>query len=208
MRASVTLLASAALVAGCTTSAERIAHVDAVMERYAGTVPGASVLVLHDGQPAIRRAWGMSDLESGMQAAPSTNYRLASVSKQFTAAAILLLAEDGRLEIEDPVRTWLPSLPEATAPVTIHHLLSHTSGLVDYEDVIPESMTWQLRDADVLRLLESQHRTYFAPGSDDRYSNSGYALLALIVERASGQDFPSFLRERIFLPLGMANTLA
>src|SRR5690606_39155015 len=95
MRASVTLLASAA-------------HVAAVMERYAGTVPGASVLVLHDGQPAIRRAWGMSDLESGMQAAPSTNYRLASVSKQFTAAAILLLAEDGRLEIEDPVRTWLP----------------------------------------------------------------------------------------------------
>ena len=208
MRASVTLLASAALVAGCTTSAERIAHVDAVMERYAGTVPGASVLVLHDGQPAIRRAWGMSDLESGMQAAPSTNYRLASVSKQFTAAAILLLAEDGRLEIEDPVRTWLPSLPEATAPVTIHHVLSHTSGLVDYEDVIPESMTWQLRDADVLRLLESQDRTYFAPGSDYRYSNSGYALLALIVERASGQDFPSFLRERIFLPLGMANTLA
>jgi len=208
MRASVTLLASAALVAGCTTSAERIAHVDAVMERYAGTVPGASVLVLHDGQPAIRRAWGMSDLESGMQAAPSTNYRLASVSKQFTAAAILLLAEDGRLEIEDPVRTWLPSLPEATAPVTIHHLLSHTSGLVDYEDVIPESMTWQLRDADVLRLLESQDRTYFAPGSDYRYSNSGYALLALIVERASGQDFPTFLRERIFLPLGMANTLA
>lgn len=208
MHVPLTLLASTALLAGCATSSERIAHVDAVMRDYAGNVPGASVLVVHDGKPVVRRAFGRSDLEAGTAATPSTNYRLASISKQFTSAAILLLAEDGRLDLDDPVRTWLPSLPAAAQPVTIRHLLTHTSGLVDYEDVIPGSMTWQLRDADVLKLLESQDRTYFTPGSGYRYSNSGYALLALIVERASGRDYPGFLRERIFLPLGMAGTLA
>lgn len=208
MHVPLTLLASTALLAGCATSGDRIAHVEAVMRDYAGNVPGASVLVMHDGRPVVRRGFGRADLEAGAAATPSTNYRLASVSKQFTAAAILLLAEDGRLDLDDPVRAWLPSLPAAAGPVTIRHLLTHTSGLVDYEDVIPGSMTWQLRDADVLKLLESQDRTYFAPGSGYRYSNSGYALLALIVERASGRDYPGFLRERIFLPLGMANTLA
>jgi CubicO group peptidase (beta-lactamase class C family) len=208
MHIPVALLASTALLAGCATSGERIAHVDAVMEDYAGKVPGASVLVVKDGEPVVRRAWGLADLEAATPATPSTNYRLASVTKQFTAAAILLLAEDGRLRLDDPVRVWLPSLPKAADPVTIRHLLTHTSGLVDYEEVIPESMTWQLRDADVLKLLESQDRTHFAPGSGYRYSNSGYALLALIVERASGRDFPASLRERIFLPLGMDNTLA
>jgi len=208
MHIPLALLASTALLAGCATSTDRVAHVDAVMTDYAGHVPGASVLVVKDGRPVVRRVYGLSDLEAGTPASPSTNYRLASVTKQFTAAAILLLAEDGRLRLDDPVRVWLPSLPTAADSVTIRHLLTHTSGLVDYEDVIPESMTWQLRDADVLKLLESQDRTHFPPGTDYRYSNSGYALLALIVERASGRDFPSFLRDRIFLPLGMANTLA
>jgi CubicO group peptidase (beta-lactamase class C family) len=130
------------------------------------------------------------------------------VTKQFTAASILLLAEDGRLKLDDPVRKWFPSLPKAAEPITIRHLLTHTSGLIDYEDVIPETFKPQLHDADVLRLLESQDRTYFKPGSSYRYSNSGYALLALIVERASGRTFATFLRERIFQPLGMTNTVA
>ena len=208
MRTSIAFFASAALVAGCATPVERIDHVDRIMRDYAGPVPGASVLVVHDGVPVVRRSWGVADMESGTPATPATGYRLASVTKQFTAAAILLLAEDDRLRLDDPVRVWLPSLPAAAEPVTIRHLLTHTSGLVDYEDVIPESMSWQLRDADVLKLLESQDRTYFVPGSGYRYSNSGYALLALIVERASGRDFPGFLRERIFLPLGMDNTVA
>ncbi len=178
------------------------------MDAYQGSVPGASVLVLQNGEPVVRRAYGMADLENGVAATPATNYRLASVTKQFTAAAILLLAEDGRLALDDPLRRWLPSLPAAALPVTIRHLLTHTSGIVDYEDVIPPGTSVQLRDADVLRLLESQDTTYFAPGSTYRYSNSGYALLALIVERASGESFARFLRERIFEPLGMENTVA
>jgi CubicO group peptidase (beta-lactamase class C family) len=178
------------------------------MHGYAGDVPGAAVLVLRDGQPVVRASYGLADLETGTPTTPATNYRLASMTKQFTAASILLLAEDGRLNLDDRVDNWLPSLPGAAETVTIHHLLTHTSGLIDYEDVIPESFTAQLRDADVLRLLETQDRTYFRPGTSYRYSNSGYALLALIVQQASEKTFATFLRERIFQPLGMFDTVA
>ncbi|KAF1710673.1 serine hydrolase [Pseudoxanthomonas kalamensis DSM 18571] len=184
------------------------AFIDALMQRYAGDVPGAAVLVIRDGQPVFRKSYGMAELETGRPATADTHYRLASVSKQFTAAAILLLAEDGKLSIDDPVRRWLPSLPPAADAITIRHLLSHTGGLVDYEDLMPAGQTAQLHDIDVLRLLEREDRLYFAPGSDYRYSNSGYALLALIVGEASGQDFAGFLRQHIFLPMGMDGTYA
>jgi CubicO group peptidase (beta-lactamase class C family) len=183
-------------------------EVDALMGSYAGEVPGAAVLVLRDGQPVVRASYGLADLETGTPATPETNYRLASVTKQFTAASILLLAEDDRLTLDDRGHAWLPSLPKAAETVTIHHLLTHTSGLIDYEEVVPEIFAAQLHDADVLRLLETQDRTYFRPGTGYRYSNSGYALLALIVQRASGQTFATFLRERIFDPLAMFNTVA
>lgn len=182
--------------------------IDALMRAYDGKVPGASVLVLRDGEALVRRSYGRSDLEADTAATPATNYRLASVSKQFTAASILLLAQDGKLGLDDRVRRWLPSLPGVADAITIRHLLTHTSGLIDYEDVMDPADTRQIHDADVLRLLEAQDRTYFAPGRDYRYSNSGYALLALIVERASGQRYPDFLRTRIFVPLGMRDSVA
>ena len=204
-----------AVFAGCATgrgeATERggaTGAIDSLMRAYHGEGPGASVLVIRDGEHVVRRAYGLANVEERTPVTPATNYRLASVTKQFTSAAILLLAEDGQLELDDPVRRWLPSLPKATERVTTRHLLTHTSGIIDYEDVIPDGTTTQLRDADVLRLLESQDSTYFVPGSSYRYSNSGYALLALIVERASGRDFARFLRERIFVPLGMRNTVA
>jgi CubicO group peptidase (beta-lactamase class C family) len=183
-------------------------EVDSLMRNYTGDVPGAAVLVLRDGAPIVRAGYGLADLETGTPATPETNYRLASVTKQFTAASILLLAEDARLNLDDRVCKWLHLLPKAGAMVTVRHLLTHTSGLIDYEDVNPEIFAAQLRDADVLRLLETQDRTYFRPGIGYRYSNSGYALLALVVERASGQTFATFLSERIFQPLGMNNTVA
>lgn len=184
-----------------------VRRVDAVMQPYDGAGPGAAVLVLRDGVPLVRRGYGLADVERTIAADPATNFRLASVTKQFTAAAILLLVEDGKLGLRDPVRTWLPSLPESADAMTIHQLLSHTSGLIDYEDLMSADSA-QVHDADVLRILESQHRTYFAPGTSYRYSNSGYALLALIVERASGQRFASFLSSRIFERLGMTGTVA
>ncbi|MCF7223130.1 serine hydrolase domain-containing protein [Marilutibacter chinensis] len=189
------------------------AGVDALMARYQGEVPGAALMVIRDGEAVVRRGYGLAELETGRAVTPATNFRLASISKQFTAAAVLLLAEDRRLDLDDPVRRWLPTLPAATDTVTIRHLLTHTSGLVDYEeampaDLDPADLSDQLRDADVLTILERQDRTYFVPGTGYRYSNSGYALLALVVERASGVDYPEFLRQRIFAPLGMDATLA
>lgn len=209
MLPSAVLLASA-LAAG-TAAADpdaTVARIDALMADYAGDVPGASVLVVHDGKAVVRRAYGLADLEESVAASPGTNYRLASVTKQFTAAAVLLLAEDGRLRLDDPVDRWLPSLPAGPGAATLHQLLTHTSGLLDYEDFVPATATNQVRDAGVLRLLEPHDRTLFPPGSEYRYSNSAYALLALVVAKASGRGFPAFLRENIFLPLGMDATLA
>jgi CubicO group peptidase (beta-lactamase class C family) len=178
------------------------------MRAYQGAVPGACVAVLRGGVPILQRAYGLADLEAQAAATAATNFRLASLTKQFTAAAILLLAQDGRVGLNDPVRRWLPSLPAAAGGMVIRHLLTHTAGLIDYEDLIPESATSQLRDADVLRLLEAENRGYFPPGTQYRYSNSGYVLLALIVERATREHFASYLRTRVFQPLGMQNTVA
>ena len=189
-------------------AATREETIDAWMRDYTGQVPGASVLVLEGGDAVFQRSYGLADLEAGVTSSPTTNYRLASVSKQFTAASVLLLVEDGVLTLDDRVRRWLPTLPVAAEGITLRHLLSHTSGLVDYEDLLPPDQARQIHDADVLRLLEREDRLYFPAGSDYRYSNSGYALLALVVERASGQRFAAFLQARIFSPLGMTATLA
>ena len=211
---AVVAFAALTLLASCATRGATLnQQIDALMHDYTGDAPGASVLVLRDGAALVRRSYGMADREAQATATPQTNYRLASVSKQFTAASILLLAEDGRLHLDDKVRDWLPTLPQVADPITIRHLLTHTSGLIDYEDVMeaPDKSpagTRQVHDADVLKLLESQDRTYFAPGTGYRYSNSGYALLSIIVERASNQRYADFLRERIFRPLGMDRTVA
>lgn len=183
-------------------------QVDALMQAYGGDVPGASVLVSRNGVPILERSYGFANLEEKTPASSRSNYRLASVSKQFTAAAILLLVEDKRLALEDNIRRWLPTLPPVADGITLRHLLVHGSGLVDYEDLMPADLAGQLHDADVLRLLEGQDSLYFPPGTGYRYSNSGYALLALVVERASGIRYPQFLERRLFAPLGMSGTLA
>jgi CubicO group peptidase (beta-lactamase class C family) len=182
--------------------------VDTLMRRYDGQMPGASLLVLRDGEALVRRGYGLSDLEHGVEAGPGTDYRLASVSKQFTAAAILLLAQDGKLHVDDRLRHWLPSLPPATDAITLRQVLSHASGLVDYEDLMAADYQGQIRDAGVLELLSKEDRLYFPPGTGYRYSNSGYALLSLVVEKASAMAYPDFLHQRIFEPLGMHDTLA
>ncbi|MEN1958109.1 serine hydrolase domain-containing protein [Luteimonas sp. MJ145] len=202
-----------------------MAEVEARLQPYTGDVPGAALLVLRDGEPVVRRGVGLGDVAAGTPVTPATSFRLASVSKQFTAAAVLLLAEDGRLRLDDPVRRWLPALPASADDVTLHHLLSHTSGLHDYEDIMAADFEGQVHDADVLCLLATGRACddgsdlagaaapvpappYFPPGTAYRYSNSAYALLALVVEKASGVSYPGFLRERIFAPLGMDHSLA
>lgn len=184
------------------------ARVDAILAEYAGEGPGASVLVRREGETLLAKGMGLADVAAGTAATARTNYRLASVTKQFTAMAILILAEEGRVALTDPIERWLGGLPSWADGVTIRHLLTHTSGIVDYEDLIADDATRQVLDSDVLDLLAAQSGRYFAPGSDYRYSNSGYALLALVVESASGRPFQEFLRTRIFEPVGMRATLA
>ncbi len=190
-------------------SADDLQLVDSLLSAYSGSaVPGASVVVIADGRVVVRRAYGMANLEQHGAATPETDYRLASVSKQFTAMAVMLLVQDRKLRYDQPVRDFLPELPAAAQPVTVRHLLNHTSGLVDYEDLVPDSRTAQLNDRDVVTLLAAKDSLYFPAGSQYRYSNSGYVLLGLIIARVSGMSFPEFLRTRIFEPLGMRATVA
>ncbi len=182
-------------------------QIDNLMRDYTGDVPGASVIVVRAGEVLFRKSYGAANLEERIAATPDTNYRLASVSKQFTATAILFLAERGKVSLEDSITKYLP-LPAYANSITIHHLLTHRSGLLDYEDLIPPGTTKQLKDVDVLKLLANQSTTYFQPGTQYRYSNTGYAFLALIVERVSGQRFADFLRQNIFEPAGMKSTVA
>jgi CubicO group peptidase (beta-lactamase class C family) len=183
--------------------------VDDLFADYAGpAVPGASVVVIRDGRVILRRAYGMADLERHVAASPATDYRLASVTKQFTAMAVMLLVRDGELRYDQSILDILPELPPAARPVTVRHLLNHTSGLPDYEDLIPDTQTAQVSDRDVLGLLARKDTLYFPPGTQYRYSNSGYVLLGLIVERVSGVRFQEFLRRRIFAPLAMTASVA
>jgi len=209
MQIKPTLLLAVLLIACANAHAgdTKTTQVDTIMHEYAGDVPGASLLILKDGKPLLSRGYGMADIEDHVAATPATDYRLASVTKQFIAAAILLLRQDGKLHLHDSVRQWLPSLPAGDAGVRIENLLDHTGGLTDYEDLIPADFKGQVSDADVLRWLSANGGHYFPPGQGYRYSNSGYVLLGLIVERASRMTLPTFLKQRIFDPLGMTHTL-
>ena len=179
---------------------------------YRAPAPGACVLArAAGGRAGARQAFGMADLERRRIARGpgATNYRLASVTKQFTAAAVLMLMEEGALTLDAPVRDWLPSLPEPAVGATLRQLLTHTSGIIDYEDLVPPAKDYSTarcrRAAGCSKWSRAPTST---PGSDYRYSNGGYALLALIIEIVSGMSFATFLRKRIFAPLGMSGTVA
>jgi CubicO group peptidase (beta-lactamase class C family) len=177
--------------------------------------PGAAVLVVHNGQQMFRQGYGVTDLRSKHPIDAQTNFRLASFTKQFTAACIMLLAHDGKLHYDDHLTDFFPDFPTYGKSITVRNLLNHTSGLPDYEDILmaqypntPPDQIPQIHDAGVLKLLAQQTAGKFPPGSKWDYSNSGYATLAMIVEKASGKSFGEFLHERIFTPLKMTNTLA
>ncbi len=184
--------------------------IDSLFERFSRPgMPGASVLVVRNDTVLLRESFGLADVEAGIAATPATNYRLASLSKQFTATLVLLLVRDGRLSLDTPARDILPELPPYASAVTVRHLLTHSSGLWDYESFVPDTQARQVRDADALSLVAAHAtRLHFAPGSGWRYSNTGYALLALIAERVGGERYAEQLRRRVFLPLGMHDTYA
>ncbi len=195
------------VVAGC--SMDDGDDVDRIFAAYrpAGT-PGASVMVIRDGQIEDVRSYGVADLELGTLVSPATNFRLASVTKQFTATAILMLVEAGKLDLDDSVRKYFPEFPAFADEITIRQLLQHTSGIEDYEPLYGDQFPEQILDRGVVEIVSQTTGTYFPPGSQYRYSNSAYAILAVLVEDLSGQSFPRFLDENIFGPLGMSATLA
>lgn len=184
-------------------------QVDQLFSSYNGQyTPGAAVMVIKNGKPIFKKAYGLANLEDKTPVTLATNFRLASVTKQFTAMGIMMLVQSSRLGYDDNLQQIFPEFPDYGRNVTIRHLLQHTSGLVAYEDLIPDTATVQVLDKDVLAMMMAQDTTYFAPGSRYRYSNSGYAVLAMVIEKISGQSFAQFLHENIFKPLGMKNTAA
>ena len=188
-----------------------------VEERVRPDEPGVAVLVRQDGKTIVARGFGVRDLRSRDRIGPDTAFRLASVTKQFTATAVMLLVRDGKLRYDDALTDVFPAFPAYGRRITIRHLLTHTSGLPDYETLMDaaekgRAPIWtadrQIHDDEVLALLRGETKGRFEPGTSWAYSNSGYVVLGLVVARVSGKPFPDFLRERIFRPLEMTRTLA
>jgi CubicO group peptidase (beta-lactamase class C family) len=190
-------------------NANKTAQVDQLFSSYnAKDTPGAAVMVIKNGKPIFKRAYGLANLEEKTPVKLATNFRLASVTKQFTAMCIMMLVQSDRLGYDHNLQQIFPEFPAYGQNITIRHLLQHTSGLIAYEDLIPDTATVQVLDKDVLRLMIAQDSTYFPPGAQYRYSNSGYAVLAMVVEKISGKSFAQFLHDDIFKPLDMKNTVA
>lgn len=175
--------------------------------------PGGAVLVVKEGQTVYTAGYGLADLEANTPIAPQTIFHLGSVGKQFTALAILMLMEDGKLNVDDPVGNYLPELARFGPEVTIRRMLSHTSGLPDYyaEDDLAEqlqAMADMPTNEDAAKVIAGSGELQFTPGERFEYNNSGYDMLGLVVERLSGQSLASFLAERVFSPLGMTSTFS
>ncbi|TWU29250.1 serine hydrolase domain-containing protein [Bythopirellula polymerisocia] len=168
---------------------------------------GAAVMAIDDGKVVFKHAWGNLRSDRTESCTVTTNFRLASVSKQFTATAILLLVDRGVIGLDDTLDRFFPECPEYWCRISVHHLLTHTSGLPDYEKLIPEGTTLQLTDLNVLELLRATIEPLFEPGAKFAYSNSGYALLGLIVEAAADRPFQDFIQSEIFEPTGMNRSL-
>ncbi|MEO8448367.1 MAG: serine hydrolase domain-containing protein [Gemmatimonadota bacterium] len=201
------LAASNGLAQAPNRLAARIDSVFAVYQRP-GT-PGCAVGVSKAGALEYAKGYGLANVESTTPITPATVFNVGSTSKQFVAFAIALLAAEGKLSLADPVRRFVPEVPDFGTPVTIRQLLNHTSGLRDYASVL-SLMGWQGGDqydeGRFLSLIGGQRRLNFTPGTRHLYSNTGYILLATIVSRASGKGWPAFAAERIFRPLQMTKS--
>lgn len=190
---------------------EKTKQVDKLFEKWDTTVtPGAALAVIKDGEIIYKRGYGMAKLEDGLVITPSKIFDIGSVSKQFTATCLAMLVREGKISLDDDIRKHVPELPAYEKPVTIRHLLHHTSGLRDYNALL--SLAGFRPDADSptveesIEILAKQKRLNYSPGEEYSYTNSGYFLMGVIVERVAGKSLNQFAQERIFQPLGMKNT--
>jgi len=204
-----------AVVNGCATSGERItrarvAGIEKLLEAHTKRAgPGCVIAIIKDGEIIYERGYGSANLQYGTPITPLTVFNVASAAKQFTAISILLLVKEGKLSLDDDVRKYIPEVPDYGKVITLRHLMHHTSGLRNYEDLI-EMAGWRMEDVHtrehMLHLIARQKEVNFAPGERYVYCNTGYILLAEIVARVSGQSFREFTDRNIFKPLGMTNT--
>ena len=212
-RIMIDLILLAVLAAtGLSQSADGVtAKVDAIFANFdKPDSPGCALGVIKDGKLIYSRGYGKANLEHGIANGSKLVYDIGSTSKQFAAASILELAQQGKLSLEDDVRKFIPELPSYQKPILIRHLLHHTSGLRDYLtlfNLAGVNFDDTTTETDALKIIIRQKALNFMPGDEWLYSNSGYFLLSIIIKRASGKSYPEFAKEHIFDPLGMKHTL-
>lgn len=206
---ALTLISFAGLArAQSPAPADKSAQVDALLAQYTREgEPGAVVAVIQDGKVVHQKGYGLADLENRTRMGADTAFDLASVSKQFTAMAVMMLVERGKLSYDDPLPKFFPGLPPYAKGITVRHLLNHTSGLPDVLTPDMHRAGYQPSSRELVSVLAQRKDADFSPGERFKYNNTGYVLLALIVEKASGRPFPQFMQENIFRPLGMSRTV-
>jgi len=189
---------------------EKTDKVDKLFSKWDSTIsPGAALAIIKDGKIIYKRGYGMANLEHNIPLTSTSVFRIGSTSKQFTASCIAILALQGKISLDDDIRKYIPEQPKHEKPITIRHLLHHTSGIRDYLTLssiaaLPDDHFYTPGDS--LELLSRQKGLNFLPGEEHLYSNSGYFLLGVIVKRASGKSLNDFAQTHIFKPLGMKNT--
>jgi CubicO group peptidase (beta-lactamase class C family) len=182
-----------------------VEQLDAEVQKAASdSTPGLAVVIVKDGKVVYRTFRGLAEIDSKTPISDKTPFYIASLSKQFTAMAIMMLEERGKLEYDDKVTKYFPEFTFA-GDMTIRHLLTHTSGMIDHLDIVKDEVKgWT--NADVVDLIKRENRVLFSPGEKVSYSNSGYVVLSMIVEKVSGQSFSQYLKKNVFDPLGMDKT--
>ena len=209
-RTALTIALTVAIAQSAAAQDSITARVDRVFDAYARPgMPGCALGVYRDGRIIYSRGYGLANIADSAPITPKTIFDLGSTSKQFTAASIILLAQQGKLSLDDDVRRFIPELPVYQKPITIRHLLHHTSGIRDYIGLLTlggADISGRTTAKQTLEAIARQKALNFEPGSEHLYSNSGYFLLSQIVERVSGKTMQAFAHEQIFRPLGMTST--
>lgn len=208
------IFASSVVTAQAPDQAKVVAGAERAFEKASKTnaapAPGCAVGVSLNGQAVFEKAFGLAEIEHNVPNTPQTIFESGSVAKQFTAAALVLLQQDGKLSLDDPVKKYIPEIPDYGSPLTIRHMLNHTAGLRDWGSVMALTGVGRgdrvITQEVALDVIAHQKALDFKPGNEYSYSNSGYNLAAIIVERVSKQKFGDFLAERLLKPLGMTNT--
>jgi CubicO group peptidase (beta-lactamase class C family) len=198
-----TLIVTTLLVATPAYAQDKTPEIDKIFSWVKPGMPGCIAAASQDGKLVVNRAYGLADIERNVPLTTESLLDAGSIRKQFVAAAVLMLVEEGKLSLSDDVRKYIPELPDYGHTITVDHLLTHTSGIRDWVPLL----NWASGDPDALSMILRQRGLDFVPGTEWRYSNSGYVLLPQIVARVSGMKFPEFLHKRVLDPLGMKRSV-